>query len=249
MERGIYTAASGGLLESRRLEIIANNLANVNTVGFKASRLVARQQEFTDTLASTLENMPSRATFDQKSTPGVRDIEVKTDFSAGPVEHTGAPLNVALVEPNQFFTILTPEGERLTRAGNFTINGDGMLSTADGMSVMGEGGEIPILSANARITKSGTVVVDQQVVGRVKVVQVDNLDQLVKEAGVRFKMPPGTDPENIEPKLIPESVELPNVSVVEAMVEMIATQRAFEGYTKSVQTINEMNETNLRVNR
>jgi flagellar basal body rod protein FlgG len=60
---------------------------------------------------------------------------------------------------------------------------------------------------------------------------------------------PGSRPENIEPNLIPESVELPNVSVVEAMVEMIATQRAFEGYTKSVQTLNELNETNMRVNR
>ena len=249
MERGIYAATSGGLLESRRLEIIANNLANVNTVGFKASKLVARQQEFTDTLASTLEKAPSRAAFDQNNTPGVMDIQVSTDFSAGPVEHTGIPLNVALVESNQFFMIQTPEGERLTRAGNFTINGEGMLSTVDGMPVMGEGGQIPVLSPNARITKSGAVIVDQELMGRLKVVTVDNLESLEKEQGVRFKFPQGVEPENIEPNLIPESVELPNVSVVEAMVEMIATQRAFEGYTKTVQTLNEMNETNMRVNR
>lgn len=249
MERGIYTAASGGLLESRRLEIIANNLANVNTVGFKASRLVARQEEFSDTLASTLNNAPTRAGFDQNSSPGVRDIQVMTDFSAGPVEHTGNPLNVALVELNQFFSVQTPEGERLTRAGNFTINAEGMISTQDGMPVMGDGGPIPILSQNARINKSGAVVVDNQIVGRIKVVRVDALDQLQKEAGVRFKMPQGAEGVPITPNLIPESVELPNVSVVESMVDMIATQRAFEGYTKSVQTINELNETNLRTVR
>lgn len=249
MERGIYAATSGGLLESRRLEVIANNLANVNTVGFKASRLVARQQEFSDTLASTLESSPLRANMDQHHTPGVVDIDVKTDFSAGPVEHTGNPLNVALVEKNQFFVIQTPEGERLTRAGNFTINAESMLSTVDGKPVMGEGGPIPIISADAKITKSGAVLVNGELVGRVRVVQVDQLEKLEKEGGVRFKMGQGVEPVNTTPNMIPQAVELPNVSVVEAMVEMISTQRAFEGYTKSVQTLNDLNETNLRVNR
>jgi flagellar basal-body rod protein FlgF len=249
MERGIYSATSGGLQESRRLEIIANNLANVNTVGFKASKLVSRQQEFNDTLASTLQNAPARASFDQNHIPGVINEEVSIDFSAGPVEFTGNPLNVALVETNQFFTVLTPDGERLTRAGNFTINNEGILSTPDGMPISGEGGEIPVLSADAKISKSGAVLVDGEIVGRLKVVRIDDLTQLQKEAGVRFKLPQGADPENVPPNLIPASVELPNVSVVEAMVEMIVTQRAFEGYTKTVQTINELNETNLRVNR
>jgi flagellar basal-body rod protein FlgF len=249
MERGIYSATSGGLQESRRLEIIANNLANVNTVGFKASRLVSRQQEFNDTLTSTIQNTPGRSPFDQNHVPGVVNVELSIDFSAGPVEFTGNPLNVALVDTNQFFMVLTPEGEKLTRAGNFTINSDGMLSTPDGMPISGEGGEIPVLSANAKISKSGSVLVDGEVVGRVKVVQIEDLTQLQKEAGVRFTLPQGADPENVTPNLIPASVELPNVSVVEAMVEMIVTQRAFEGYTKTVQTINELNETNLRVNR
>ncbi|HMO19210.1 MAG TPA: flagellar hook-basal body protein [Oligoflexia bacterium] len=244
MERGIYSASSGGLLESRRLDLIANNLANVNTVGFKASRLVARQQEFGDTLASSVKEQFARAPLDHGNTPGVVDIEVRTDFSAGPVEHTGNPLNAALVDSKHFFMVQTPEGERLTRAGNFTINGEGQLSTVDGYPVMGDGGPIPILSADARITKSGAVMVDAQLVGRVRVVKVEDFSKLEKEAGTRFKMQ--GEAESITPDLIPESVELPNVSVVEAMVEMIATQRAFESYAKTVQTISELNDTNMR---
>jgi flagellar basal-body rod protein FlgF len=249
MERGIYTATSGGMLESRRLELIANNLANVNTVGFKASRLVSRQQEFEDTLASTIDNQSERAALDHKHSPGVVGIEVKTDFSAGPVQHTGAPLNVALGDANQFFVVQTDEGERFTRAGNFTINAAGELSTVDGFPVLGDGGAIPILSSDARITKSGAVMANNEIVGRVRVVQIDDLNQLQREAGARFRNEGGRDPENVNPNLVPESVELPNVSVVEAMVDMIATQRSFEGYTKTVQTISEMNETNLRTVR
>lgn len=249
MERGIYTASSGGLLESRRLEVIANNLANVNTVGFKASRLVAQQQEFSDTLASTIKDLPQRAKEDQQHAPGVVNIDVFTDFSPGPVRSTEAPLDAALVNKNQFFVVQTEDGERLTRAGNFTLNSQGILSTQDGNPVLGAAGPITITSSGAKISTNGSIILNGQALGRLRVVEVDDLKSLEREEGVRFKVNNGAAQRPVEANVIPQAVELPNVSVVEAMVDMISTQRAFEGYTKSVQTIQELNDTNLRTVR
>ena len=249
MEKGTYAASSGGLLESRRLEVVANNLANVNTVGFKASRLVARQQSFSDTLASTLGNVPDRARLDQQNTPGVVDIDVMTDFSPGPVRNTEAPLDVALVNKNQFFVVQTENGERLTRAGNFTMNAQGVLSTQDGKPVLGEGGPITLSAPSPKISSTGAVISGKEVLGKLRVVEVDNLQLLEREEGVRFKPKAGASQRTVDANVIPQSLEMPNVSVVESMVDMISTQRAFEGYTKSVQTIQELNDTNLRTVR
>ena len=249
MDRGIYSATSGGLLESRRLDVVANNLANINTVGFKASRLVTRQQEFSDTLASTIQGSPPRSVGDHERTPGVVDIEAYTDFTPGPVNTTGAPLDVALREPNHFFVVETPDGEQYTRAGNFTANGEGVITTQDGYPVLGEGGPISIQEGSARITSNGSVMVAGESVGKLRVVSVEDPQQLERQGSVRFKASGAAAPAQVPADLIPESVEMPNVSVMEAMVELIATQRAFEGYQKSVLTIGELNEVSLRTSR
>lgn len=251
MERGIYAATSGGLLENRKLEIVANNLANVNTVGFKASRLVARQQEFSDTLTSSIQNISGRAEQDHDHAPGVVDVNVFTDFTPGPVRNTEAPLDAALVKKNQFFVLQTPGGERLTRAGNFTLNSQGILTSQDGHPVLGEGGPIVVVGPSPKVTTNGTVMTeDRQIIGKLRVVEVDKLEGLEREEGVRFKAGQGVNQVPVvNADIVPQSVEMPNVAIVEAMVEMITTQRSFEGYAKSVQTISEMNEVNLRTVR
>jgi len=94
MDRGLYTAASNGLVSARRLEIVSNNLANINTVGFKAQKLVTRQQEFSDTLASKIEGVSERAALDHQQAPGAINVGTFTDFDPGPVSQTGNPLNV-----------------------------------------------------------------------------------------------------------------------------------------------------------
>ncbi len=249
MERGLYSAASGGLLESRRLEIVANNLANANTVGFKASRVVARQQEFGDTLASTIGDIDSRAKADQNHTPGVVDIEVKTDFTPGPIHATQNPLDVALVDSDKFFVVQDDGQEKFTRAGNFTLTSEGILSTADGKPVLGEGGPITISGGPGSITGNGSIIVNGLKVGALRVVSISDLSQLQQEGGTRFKLKPGAQATQVPAQLIPGSVEMPNINVVQSMVEMISTQRAFEGYAKTTQTINELHEVNLRTFR
>lgn len=249
MEKGLYSAASGGLLESRRLEVVANNLANVNTVGFKASRIVARQQEFSDTLASSIEDISARAASDHAHSPGVVDVEVKTDFTPGPINATENPLDVALVDKDKFFVVQVDGQERYTRAGNFTLNSDGTLVTADGKVVLGEAGQINVTGGSPQISSNGSVIVNGLKAGALRVVSISDLDQLEREEGTRFKLKQGAQATPVPAQVIPGSLEMPNINVVQSMVDMIATQRAFEGYAKTTQTIQELHDTNLRTYR
>lgn len=249
MDRGLYSAASGGLLNSRRLEVVAHNLANANTVGFKAQRLAARQQSFEDTLASQLPSLPPRAQGDFDRTPGVMNIETVTDFSPGPLEETGNPLHVALRKQNQFFVVATPEGEEYTRAGNLTIDSERNLVTADGLPLLSEGGPITLPQGNIHIAETGVVAVNNQVIGTLRVVEMDDLSSLKRASGARFVQEGNAAPRAVPADLVPGAVEMPNISVVEAMVDLIAAQRSFEAYTKSARTIDEMNELAIRNGR
>jgi flagellar basal-body rod protein FlgG len=248
MDRGIYAASSGGFLATKQLDVIANNLANVNTVGFKAERLITRKQEFGDTLASVNAADAGRSgDFDR--TPGVIVVGSMTDFSQGPIQTTGDPLHVALTKNNQFFIVETPEGEMLTRAGNFGLNGEGQLVTADGFPVAGAGGPIVLPAGKPKISPNGTIDVNGRIVGKLRVVEVEDLSTLNRQGSTRFR-PTGGALEDIENvTLAPESVEMPNVEVVEGMVNMITASRAFEAYTKTTRTIDELNERAIRTAR
>jgi flagellar basal-body rod protein FlgF len=245
MDRGIYSASSGGFLATKKLDVVANNLANVNTVGFKAERLIVRQQEFEDTLAAKMPGaQESKGDFQQ--TPGVIVIGSSTDFSQGPIQSTGDPLHVALTKNNQFFTVSTPQGDMLTRAGNFKLDAEGQLVTADGVPISGAGGPIVLPPGRPKVSPNGTIDVNGKVVGKIRVVEVADLPSLQRVGATRFKMATGGVEEVGNPTLAPESVEMPNVGVVESMVDMINSGKAFEAYTKTARTIEELNERSIR---
>ncbi len=246
MDRGIYAATSGGLRNVRQIDVVANNLANVNTVGFKAQRLVSREQNFSDTMANILENMPASASANFPQVPGVVDVGTKTDFTPGPIQYTGNPLDVALRKENQFFVVSTPEGEQLTRAGNFSLDVEGRLITPDGNPVLGDGGELSLPVGPTSINSGGNIFVGGAAVGRLRVVEVQNLAELERTEGVRFKPSPGAALTTVDAEIENGAVEMPNVGVVEAMVEMISAQRGFEAYTKTIRTIDELNERAIR---
>lgn len=242
MDRGSYVAASGGLAQQRHLDIVSNNLANVSTVGFKAERVVTRQQEFTDTLASAMDNAPQRAKLDHEATPGVVDVQTVTDFSPGPVAYTGDPLNVALSEGNTFFVVQTPDGEAYTRAGNFTKNVEGELVTPDGYPVMGEGGPLALPEGAASIIGDGNIIANGESVGRLRVVKFDDTSVLTRTGGVRFVSNDGTKPVAVPAVLVPASVEMPNVNAVQSMVDLINANKGFEAYSKTMVSIDEIND-------
>lgn len=228
---------------------MAENLANVNTVGFKAQKLHARQQDFGDTLASKLNSTSDRARGDHDRTPGVVHVQTTTDFSQGPLSFTGNNLDVALQNPKDFFVVQTPNGPQYTRAGNFQLDAEGQIVTSDGMPVMGEGGPIVVVGGQPLITPSGSVMVNGQTLGVLRRVSFAEPQLLTREAGTRFSAPRGVSPQASENPVVPGSLEMSNVGTVQSMVEMINAHKSFESYAKTVQTISELNEVNLRTLR
>ena len=128
MPGGAYSALSGMRMRLEDLDRLAADLANVNTAGYKGERISTEfaQRDFASVLDSAID---------------VTLGGVRTDFRPGPITQTGRDLDVA-IEGRGFFQIETPAGTRYTRSGNFTRSSEGLLTTADGMPVMGDGGEI-----------------------------------------------------------------------------------------------------------
>jgi len=242
MDIGWYAAASAGVYQMQKLEIQNNNLANINTIGFKGQILTSDQEKFDQTLAATVASNDPFAASDQVQVPNVTGIKAQTDFSAGPIRNTGNPLDVALKNAKDFFIVNTPEGLAYTRAGNFTLNGAGELITQDGYQVQGDGGPIQIVGPEASISSDGSVRVQGQTVGRLQVVRFEKTIDLEHSAGTRFKMKPGgAQPVPVEPAVEPRAVEMSNTSAIAGMVDLITTSRAFEAYTKAATSIDSLN--------
>lgn len=242
MDSGTYAAASGGLYQIRRLDAVANNLANVSTAGFKKEVLSGQAQTFDETLAAAASPGDPFAAQDHERVTPVTHVASVTDFSPGSLMRTGNPLNVALRGINQFFSINTPNGIRYTRAGDFTLSADGRLVTSEGFEVVGDSGPIVTTGADAEISASGQVTSGRIPVGAIRVVAVNDLNQLVPEGAARFNLSGTGSATPVEPDLMTQTVEGANVSVVSGMVELIAAHRAFEAYTKITQSIDQMNE-------
>lgn len=241
MDRGTYAVASNGLANLKKLEIVSNNLANVNTPGFKREILVTDQQNFEETFAKEFASVDPFAQGDHARTPGVVNIRAVTDFTPGAIKSTGNPLDAALRKPNQFFVINTPEGEQYTRAGNFTLDAEGQIVTPDGLQVAGDGGTIATSGPGITITPAGTVRGSGQNFGTLKVVEITDTEKLERVGGNRFKLNGGTAAQ-VEPSLEPGALEMANVSTISSMVEMITASRGFEMYTRTAQSIDQLNQ-------
>jgi flagellar basal-body rod protein FlgF len=214
MERGLYIAASGMLAEQIRQDQIANYLANASTPGYKADR--TSQRTFG---ALLLANSVTGATVGPQST-AVQVDKVVTDFSAKPARDTGEPLDFAIVGDG-FFAVQTAQGTRYTRNGQFAVDPQGRLVTAQGDPVLDAGGNT-ITAAN------GTV--DPRRVG------VFNVTNPRKEGdSLLTGTPAGAGTGTVRGGALESSGADP----ARSMVDMIASMRAFEAGQKVIQTIDE----------
>ncbi len=244
MDRGTYVSASGGVLQFQRLDIVNNNLANVNTPGFKKQFIVSSTRSFSDTLASQMALGDVYSPGDHDRSPDVKEFGTYTDFSMGPIKDTGNPFDVALTNPNDFFVVETPNGTQYTRAGNFTLNEEGALATSDGCVVQGDGGALTATGGRAEITPGGTLLVDGTDVGTLKVVRFEDPSVLEHAGQNRFVLKEGnSEGETVEPDVVPQALEMSNVSAISSMIDLITTQRGFQLYEKTAKTIDEMNGT------
>ena len=150
MDNSLLISLSQQLAAYRSMDVIANNIANVSTPGFK--RESAKFEEYITTVpASEGQTGSQQVSF-------VKDAGIVRDVSQGGIQHTGAPLDIA-INGKGFFVIATPAGERYTRDGHFSLDAEGRIVTSDGNAVQGEGGAITINPADGEIhiAKDGTI--------------------------------------------------------------------------------------------
>ena len=253
MLRALYTSASGMQAQQMNLDVIANNLANVNTTGFKKSKV-----EFQDLLYQTSRAAGSEAgAGNQVPTSlqvghGSRPVATAKNFSNGELYQTGEKLDIA-IHGNGFFKVtLTDGSDAFTRDGGFKLNNSGSIVTSDGLPVTSFAGvTIPSTATNVSISPDGSVSLTDQ--GVTSTVGQITLSRFANPAGLesmgnslhRRTEASGTE-ETGTPNLAGMGtvqqgwLELSNVKVIEEMVNLIKAQRAYEINSKSIQAADEM---------
>ncbi len=240
MSGAIYMSAAGAMAYEKRMQVISNNLANINTSGFKKDK---GHFQIIDSPDSIKEDLGKNSISKEKQQPPLwLQFETKTDFSAGPLKHTGNPLDLAL-EGDGFFCIKTEQGTQYTRNGNFSLDQDGTLVTMDGLSVLGEGGPINIEGNTFTVDIKGNISVDGSQIDTIKIVGFQNPDALKKTGNSLFAI---ADKNAVESKVEFTGVsqgfiELSNVNAIRMMTEMIEVLRGYESYQKAIKTADEAN--------
>jgi len=231
MIRGLYTGASGMLAESMRTDVISNNLANVNTAGFKKD--VAVTKDFASMLITRINDGADTPVIGSVGVGTVVD-EVATIYSTGMMKNTGNDFDVA-IEGKGFFTVQTPQGIRYTRNGTFVKDAKGDLVTQDGYPVLGQKGPIRIQGSKMVVSDDGSVLVDNTEVGKLNVVEFANEKQLVKEGNSLFVAPPDQQTNPATGGVRQGFLEMSNVNVISEMVNLITNYRTYEINGKVVQ--------------
>lgn len=225
----LYVTASGMAVRQEKIDVLAHNLANANTVGFKMGEVV-------------LEERPLEIPGGRSQAPShVRLVETRTDFSPGELQYTGEPLDVALGQEG-FFVIQTPEGIRLSRDGRFSLDGDGRL-VLRGMPVLGESGEIRSEGGNLLINREGNITSGSAPLGKLRVVRVDDPQKLAALGDGLYAVPEGVSLQELpKVEVLPGHLEMSNVNSIKCMVQIIEAVRAFEMNQRMVQTLDRLGE-------
>ena len=224
MENASFIALSMQSALLRKMDVIANNLANMNTTGFKGEKTMF--------IEHLLQSKGGDSFFGRKLSY-VRDIATMLDMSDGPVKETGNPLDIA-INGEGFFVVQTGQGERYTRNGRFQLDVEGQLVTQNGDPVLADGGQ-PLFfgptDVTIEIARDGTVSTENGTLGRLRVVRFENEQEMQKTGGTLFS----TDttrfpPEDVEQPVVMQGVlESSNVKAILELSAMIKVQRAYDG--------------------
>lgn len=262
MVRGLYTAASGALVAQSQIDNVSNNLANINASGFKQTLLQvqsAPSQDIyriqTDPGQVTGRAVPGKPVAPYVGTLGTGSevYDTPADFAQGPMQSTGNKLDFALNGANEFFTVLTPQGVRYTRDGQFTVDANAQLVTTDGNLVLGQN-NAPItfqrtlgpaavapdgtISQGAATGQSGTA---NQIVGKLQITTFGNLTALRPEGDTNFydtgnAQPAATQAASVQQGFLEQS----NGNVVRSMVDLITAERWFDANSTMMKAQDEL---------
>ncbi len=247
MVRGLYTAYTGMRNEEKRLDVIANNMANSDTNGYKAEGTTSRafSQVYGVKINDDSEAYTQRAI--GKMSLGVRIGQTYRDWRVGNMRETGATYDFALTDRG-FFTISMTDKSgqehiRYTRDGAFTITSDGYLVTKDGDFVLDDGGskiELPIDEGKPVVDSMGTIRVNGEEIARLGVVDFEDYNYLEKYGENQFDTVNGAVQKAYEGVVEQGLIETSNVNIVDEMVNMITVTRAYETNQKMIQTADSM---------
>lgn len=234
MNSGIYSALSGNLAAMNRLDVISNNLANINTPGYKKDKM-----SFEGLLAGSVN--PPAVPQGMTADPVLQRGNVYIDYSAGPTSQSGNPLDLAL-DGDGFFAVTTPDGTAYTRQGNFRASVDGTLVTVDGYPVQGLGGAaIRIQGSRIEIDSIGGVMVDGTQTGAISVVDFEKPYALTKIGSALFiSADPQVTPQVGKAQIQQGHIEGSNVESISEMVQLIETNRYFEACSKVIKGFEDM---------
>ncbi len=226
MENTSFIALSRQGTLRRQMSVIANNIANMNTTGFKGEKMMFIQH---------IVKTPSSDRLGQDRLAFVRDIATVRDTSEGPLKRTGNPLDVA-ISGDGYFVVETPSGELYTRNGHFRMDETGQLVTQNGDPVLSDGGQPFFFSpedTDITISRDGTVSTENGTLGRLRVVSFENKQDLRMVAG--GLMASNKTAEDMDsPDLVQHMLEGSNVQPIIEMTRMIETQRSYDGAKKLI---------------
>lgn len=248
MIRGLYTSGWSMLANSKKMDVISNNLANVNTTAYKKDTVVF--ESFPHVLTQRLNDTRSRL----NPTGVVGNMELGSDigeiftyYNQGSITKTGGKLDMAIHNsPNQpagsaaFFTVGVREAngnirEYYTRDGAFALNASKQLVTKDGYMVLGENGAITLENENFMVQDDGTIVQDGQIVDRLMITEFSNTTTLNKIGMNLVERTAQTQEQPLTGKIAQGYLEQSNVNIVREMVDMITVTRSYEANQKILQ--------------
>jgi flagellar basal-body rod protein FlgF len=249
MQNALLVGLSRQMSLSHELDVVANNIANIDTTGFKADNAAfteflmpgARDEDFSVSKDRRISFVEDRATW--------------IDFSAGTMQHTGNPLDVA-IDGKGFFTVQTPRGQRYTRNGAFSVSATGQLVTLSGDPVLGVNGPITFQATDHDIVISPTGIVSARdgagtqsaQRGQLQIVNFDRPQQLQKDGASTFAAPNGVNPNPASPntRVVQGSIEKSNVQPILEMARMIEITRSYSDIANILQQQGDLRRNSLQ---
>lgn len=241
MLRSFYIAGTGMITQRQKMNVIINNITNVDTTGYKYDQLVT--QSFPDMLLSRLQDpaYTANAPYVGPQDTGVHIDEISTDWGQGPMQETDEQTDFAILGQG-FFCVDTPQGVQYTRAGDFTVDANGMLLTQEGYYVLGTNGQRLNVGTNGfTVQLDGTIrTAEGANAGTIRIVTTENLDNMEKVGNNNWLPFNGAVMQNVaNPQVQQGMLEGSNVDVGRVTSDMLVTQRAYESSQRMLRMVDQ----------
>lgn len=247
MSDGIYAALSGAIASERSLDVVANNVANVGTTGFRGERLA-----FHEVVSQQAQQGPTPTTLRYTEIE-----ESRVDLSEGPLRETGNPLDLA-ISGDAFFAVRTPDGQdRYTRDGSFVVGAGGVLTTRSGAIVRADVPDgssaqptpivVPPGTTSVSVAPDGTLSAGEQTIGRVALVRFERASDLSPDGSAMLTARQGVTPvQATEATVVQGFLEGANVGPITGMNELITASRTFESFQRVIHAFQTLDERTAR---